>query len=369
MFAILFPRLNMNNLNQKVDNEVENLEKKLATFDKERHEEVTLDISSSVIDIVEEVSSTVVGITNIQNYQDLWDEEANFEEDTGSGVIYKVKDEDAYIVTNNHVVENADEVEVVLENGDSYEGELLGSDLFSDLAVVKVHAPDIKKAIKMGKSEHIKVGEPVIAIGNPLGHMLAGSVTQGVISGKQRTIPQDFDDDGNADWQAEVIQTDAAINPGNSGGALLNIKGELIGINSMKINQSLVEGIGFSIPIDAAKPIIDELETEGVVQRPYIGVELYALDEISKAEQKASFNLPKKVTSGVYIWSVEPFSPAHVAGLQKFDVITKLDDKSVSNLLELRDILYNQRKTGDEIDVTFYRDGEEMHTSVVLGVQ
>src|SRR5699024_10586561 len=135
-----------------------------------------------------------------------------------------------------------------------------------------------KKTIERGTSDNIKVGEPAIAIGNPLGHMFAGSVTQGVISGKQRTVPQDFNEDGRPDWQAEVIQTDAAINPGNSGGALINIDGQLIGINSMKINQTIAQGIGFAIPIDTAKPIIQELEETGSMTRPFLGVEIYSLE-------------------------------------------------------------------------------------------
>src|SRR5699024_7231526 len=136
-----------------------------------------------------------------------------------------------------------------------------------------------EQTIDIGTSENVKVGEPAVAIGNPLG-MFAGSVTQGVISGKQRTIPQDFNNDGRADWQAEVIQTDAAINPGNSGGALINIDGRLIGINSMKVNESAVEGIGFAIPIDTALPIIQELEGTGEVKRPYLGLEIYSLEEV-----------------------------------------------------------------------------------------
>src|SRR5699024_3892448 len=161
--------------------------------------------------------------------------------DVSSQVTDNVDDDHAFIVTNHHVVEEADEVEVLLADETKIEADLLGSDVFTDLAVLRADAEDIDGAIEMGTSEDLKVGEPVIAIGNPLGHMFAGSVTQGIISGKQRTIPQDFNQDGRADWQAEVIQTDAAINPGNSGGALINLEGQLIGINSMKINESMVE--------------------------------------------------------------------------------------------------------------------------------
>src|SRR5699024_10825858 len=164
--------------------------------------------------------------------------------------------------------------------------------------------------------EDVKVGEPAVAIGNPLGHMFAGSVTQGVISGTQRTIPLDINQDGRADWQAEVIQTDAETNPGNSGGALINIEGQLIGINSMKINQTSVEGIGFAIPIDTAMPVIEELEETGEVTRPYLGVEIYSLEEVPKAEWSRTLNLPEDIEGGVYVWSVEPLSPADQGGLE-----------------------------------------------------
>ena len=210
--------------------------------------------------------------------------ESNSEAGTGSGVIYKKDGEYAYIVTNHHVVDQADMIEIVLNDDTNLEAELLGSDLFTDLAVLRVDGNEIDSTIEMGSSDNVKVGEPVIAIGNPLGHMFAGSVTQGIISGKQRTIPQDFNQDGRPDWQAEVIQTDAAINPGNSGGALINIEGQLIGINSMKISQTIAQGIGFAIPIDTARPIIEELEETGKVTRPYLGVEIYSLDEVPKVE-------------------------------------------------------------------------------------
>lgn len=330
---------------------------------------VNVDITTNVTEVVEEVSPTVVGITNIQRQANFWENPEGDEAGTGSGVIYKKDDQYAYVVTNYHVIEGADELEVVMYDDKHLEAELLGGDLFTDLAVLRMDGKDIKKTIEMGTSENIKVGEPVIAIGNPLGHMFAGSVTQGIISGKQRTIPQDFNLDGRSDWQAEVIQTDAAINPGNSGGALINMEGLLIGINSMKVNQAAVEGIGFSIPIDIAEPIIAELESTGEVTRPYLGVEIYSLDEVPKVEQKDTFNLPDKVEGGVYVWSVEPLSPADRAGLKRLDVITKLDGKEVMDMIDLRKILYQEKEVGDNLEITVYRDGEEKVMTVKLGTQ
>ncbi|MUV37911.1 Peptidase Do [Lentibacillus sp. JNUCC-1] len=288
---------------------------------------------------------------------------------TGSGVIYKQEGDTVYIVTNHHVIEGADTVEIVLSDETQHEAEVVGSDLFSDLAVLKVSGLGIDQAMTIGSSENLKVGEPAIAIGSPLGMAFSGSVTQGVISGKQRTVPQDFNRDGRADWQAEVIQTDAAINPGNSGGALINIEGQLIGINSMKINEQDVEGIAFAIPVDSALPIMKKLEETGEVVRPYMGVEIYSLEEVPQAEWQSTLKLPGDVDGGVYVWSVERLSPADQAGLQELDVITELDGKPVMNMIELRQILYYEKEIGDDVEVTYYREGDQKKATIKLGVQ
>lgn len=329
---------------------------------------VNVDVTTQITEIVEDVTPAVVGVTNIQLQVDFWQQDGN-EAGTGSGVIYKTDDNYAYVATNHHVIEGADTVEVVLYDETGIEAEIMGSDLFSDLAVLRMDVNSIEKVIELGSSDDLKVGEPAIAIGNPLGHMFAGSVTQGVISGTQRTIPVDFNQDGRADWQAEVIQTDAAINPGNSGGALINIKGQLIGINSMKINQTSVEGIGFAIPINAALPVIKELEETGEVKRAYLGVEIYSLEEVPKAEWSKTLNLPEEVDGGIYIWSIETTSPAGDAGLKRLDVITELDEKTVKSPIDLRKTLYEEKDIGDELKVTFYRNGEKQETTVTLGVQ
>ncbi|KHE67306.1 S1C family serine protease, partial [Halobacillus sp. BBL2006] len=174
---------------------------------------------------------------------------------------------------------------------------------------------------------------------------------------------------GLEDWQAEVIQTDAAINPGNSGGALINIDGQLIGINSMKIAQSAVEGIGFAIPIDSAMPIINELEEFGQVNRPYIGIEAYGLNEVPTSEWNNTLNLPEEVEGGLYIRSIRQMSPAAKAGLKPLDVITELDGQKVEDIIDLRKYLYNEKDPGDEMEITYYRDGEKNTVTVTLGSQ
>lgn len=329
---------------------------------------ISVDVSSQIIDVVEQVSSAIVGITNIQKRADFWSGDEINEAGTGSGVIYKLTDDSAYIVTNHHVVEEADVVEIILDDDTNIEAELLGSDIFTDLAVLKAPRSEIpiEHAINMGTSNNVKVGEPVIAIGNPLGHMFAGSVTQGVISGKQRTIPIDLNQNGRPDWQTDVLQTDAAINPGNSGGALINIEGQLIGINSMKVNQEIAQGIGFAIPIDAAKPIIAQLEETGTVHRPHMGVEIYSLEEVPQTEWEDTLNIPNDVTGGVYIWSIDRQSPAELAGLRRLDVITSFAGEEVEDIVALRKILYEEKQIGDEVEVVYYRNGKKHKTSVIL---
>lgn len=332
---------------------------------------VQLDVRTQITDVVDKVMPSVVGVVNIQTQENFWQEnnDSARQGGVGSGVIYKKEDGTAYVVTNNHVIEGASEIEVVLSDETKVKAQLVGGDLFTDLAVLKMPGDQVKQVAELGTSENLKVGEPAITIGNPLGLSFAGSVTQGIISGKERAIPQDFNGDGLEDWQAEVIQTDAAINPGNSGGALINIDGQLIGINSMKIAQSAVEGIGFAIPIDSAKPIIEELEEFGQVNRPYIGIEAYGLNEVPTSEWSQTLNLPEDVEGGLYIRSIRQMSPAAKAGLEPLDVITALDGNPVTDIIELRKYLYNEKDAGEDMEITFYRDGEQSKTKINLGSQ
>lgn len=330
---------------------------------------ISVNIATQVTDIVERVTPAVVGVENIQTQSfHFWDQ-AIYDGGTGSGVIYRKDDESAFIVTNHHVIEGADQIEVILEDDTRLIAELRGTDLYTDLAVLEVDATHVDVVIELGNSELTKVGEPVIAIGNPLGLGLSGSVTQGIISGTQRSIPQDLSGDGLADWQADVIQTDAAINPGNSGGALINMSGQLIGINSMKINQAAVEGIGFAIPINEALPIIQELESTGQMTRAFLGVEAYSLIDVPKTEWQQSLMLPAEVTGGIYIQSVEPFTPADYAGLQAYDVIVELDGQPVHTIVDLRKFLYQQKGPGDQLLIRFYRLGEVDQVTVELTKQ
>ncbi|UOQ95678.1 trypsin-like peptidase domain-containing protein [Halobacillus shinanisalinarum] len=331
---------------------------------------VQLDVSSQITKVVEEVSPAVVGVVNLQSQANFWEQGGDTEQaGAGSGVIYKKEDGTAYVVTNYHVIEGANEIEVVLSDGTKKTAQLVGGDVFTDLAVLKMSDENVKQVAKFGSTDKLQVGEPAIAIGNPLGLRFAGSVTKGIISGKQRAIPQDFNGDGQKDWQAEVIQTDAAINPGNSGGALINIDGQVIGINSMKIAQSSVEGIGFAIPIDTVKPIIEEIEQYGQVNRAFIGIEAYGLSQVPISERENTLNLPDEVEGGLYIRSITRLSPADKAGLQPLDVITTIDGEPVETIIDLRKYLYEEKDPGDKLEITYYRDGEQNTVTVTLGSQ
>lgn len=311
---------------------------------------------------VEETSKAIVGVSRLQK-ANIW--EPNQETGTGSGIIYKKEEGKAYVVTNHHVVDGAEELEITLNNDETIPAKVLGSDELADLAVLEIDGSKIDTVAKLGSSEDLNVGETVIAIGNPLGLEFSNSLTKGIVSGVNRSVSVDTTGDRQPDWTTEVIQTDAAINPGNSGGALVNTQGEVIGINSMKIAQQAVEGIGFAIPIDSAKPLMEQLENDGEIARPYVGISAAALEEVPPAYQE-NIALPKDVKRGLVIANVETGSPADKAGLQQFDVITKINGEDVTSFLDLRKFLYDKANIGEKIKINFYRNGEKETANLEL---
>ncbi|TCI54029.1 trypsin-like serine protease [Exiguobacterium sp. SH1S21] len=273
----------------------------------------------------------------------------------GSGVIYKKENGSAYIVTNHHVVNGAERLTVTFNDGSTAEAKLMGSDATYDLAVLEVDADNVSSVIKIGKSSELKPGQTVIAIGNPLGQF-ENSVTRGIVSSTSRLVPVDTDENGQADFNAEVIQTDAAINPGNSGGALINESGQLIGINSMKIATDSVEGVGFSIPVDIALPLINQIEQTGEVNHPSLGVSLRDVNEFPPGYLTEQINLPESVTVGTIIVDVQANSSAAAAGLEARDVIVKINDQPVSSFIDLRSELI--RDTDGVVTIEYVRDGK-----------
>lgn len=303
---------------------------------------------------INETAKAVVGVLNLQQ-QNVW--KPSQEVGTGSGIVYKKENGKAYIVTNNHVVDGAEEVEIALNDDDRIKAKVLGTDALTDLAVIEIDGKKIDTVAKFGASGDMQIGDTVIAIGNPLGMDFSGSVTKGIISGLERSIEVDTNGDQQPDWVTEVMQTDAAINPGNSGGALVNSDGEVIGINSMKIARQAVEGIGLAIPIDAAIPIIEQLEKNQQVARPYIGISTVALNQVP-TQYRNQIELPESIDNGMVIAQAELDSPAGKAGLQQFDVITKIDNQEISSLLDLRKYMYSETKIGDTVKLEIYRDGK-----------
>ncbi|WP_158737103.1 S1C family serine protease [Alteribacillus sp. YIM 98480] len=335
----------------------------------EQQQNVNVSVNSDITEAVNNVSDAVVGVFNLQRSEFWQEEEGGQNQGTGSGVIYKVEGDSAFIVTNHHVIEGASQVEVSLSDEQRVEAELVGSDVLTDLAVLQIDAEGVDTVAEFGNSENINVGEPAIAIGNPLGTNLSRTVTQGIISATERSIPVDLTGNGQPDWNAEVMQTDAAINPGNSGGALININGQLIGINSMKIAQSTVEGIGFAIPSAVAIPVIEDLETKGEVERPQMGIGIRSLSEIPSYHWQETLKLPSDVDSGVFVTNVAQGTPAQEAGLQEYDVITSVDGEEITDGHDLRKYLYTEAEIGNTIEVTFYREGEQQTTELTLNAQ
>lgn len=333
-------------------------------------ENVSSVVTSDVTEVVDATSASVVGVTNLQSgQQSPFSQSAGSEPQeagAGSGVIYKKEGDSAFIVTNNHVVEGAEQVMITLSDGTEIDAEVLGTDIWTDLAVLKTAADEIEAVAEFGDSSVLKAGEPVIAIGNPLGLQFSGSVTTGVISGTERSIPIDINKDGTEDWQAEVLQTDAAINPGNSGGALINSQGQLIGINSMKIARDAVEGIGLAIPINSAIPIIEDLEAKGEVERPSLGVSILDLESVPAPIRQNELNLPAEVENGVVVEGVAEGSGAETAGLRQSDVIVEMGGEKIPTVLELRQHLYTKVEVGDTLNIKFYRGAELMEAEVEL---
>lgn len=282
----------------------------------------------------------------------------------GSGVIYKKDGEYAYIVTNTHVINGANKLDIRLADGTKVPGEIVGTDTYSDIAVVKISSEKVSAVAEFGDSSQLTVGETAIAIGSPLGSEYANTVTQGIISSLNRTVSLKSED-GQA-ISTKAIQTDTAINPGNSGGPLINIQGQVIGITSSKIatnGGNSVEGLGFAIPSNDAIKIIEQLEKNGKVTRPALGIQMVNLSNLSTTDLQ-KLKLPDNITSGVAVRSVQPNMPAN-GHLEKYDVITKVDGNPITSATELQNALYSH-SVGDEMTITYYRNGKEETTTIKL---
>jgi len=330
---------------------------------------VSVRVDTGTVDAVKKVENAVVGVINIGRSRTNWmnSNTQDVEQGEGSGVIFEKKDGKAHIITNYHVIDQAQKLEIALPTGEKVEAKILGADMYADLAVLEIDGAKVSAVAELGDSSTLQVGEPAIAIGNPLGMKFSRTVTQGIISSLERSMPMDFNEDGQDDWELDVLQTDAAINPGNSGGALVNIQGQVIGINTLKISKEGVEGLGFALPINDVKAIVSELMDKGKLERSYLGVQPFDLTNVPRYNWKETLNLPDEVQAGVVIQNeIGKFSPAGEAGLRQYDVIVKLDGKEINTGAQLRKFLTLNKKPGDSVEVTYYRDGFKKTANVKL---
>lgn len=312
-------------------------------------------VDNSIADAVEKVYDAVVVIEAYNN---------DTLKSTGTGFVYKKTGGKGYIMTNNHVVDDANNVKIIYSNGTTTTADILGKETYSDIAVLTVKDDTVLSVVSLGDSTKMRLGDTVFTIGSPLGSEYSGTVTRGILSNKDRLVAVSLTSGSTSDWIMKVLQTDAAINPGNSGGPLLNINGEVIGINSLKLVENEIEGMGFAIPIEDAIYYAEILEKGEKISRPYMGIGMLDISN-PYSLRYYGINIDSSVTSGVVITEVEKNSPAYKAGLQKGDVIYQINDEDVNSIAEFRYVLYKSRP-GDMITLKYYRGADKKSVNVKL---
>lgn len=310
---------------------------------------------TSIRDSVEKSKDSVVMIRGFNGSSEI---------STGTGFVYKTDDKYGYIMTNQHVVDNVNNVILVLSDDREVEGTILGGDEYLDLAIIRLKKEDVIDVAKIGVSSQSKVGDTVFTIGSPMGYDYRGTVTSGILSGMDRMVSVSVGNSKVDDYVMKVLQTDAAINPGNSGGPLLNINGEVIGVNSMKLVKEEIEGMGFAIPIEYAMSHIDSLEKGEEIKWPVLGISMINVSD-SSSLYRSGIRVSSEITSGVVVANVIESSGASKSDLKKGDVIIAINGEKVKNTAYLRYELFKY-KPGDEIEVTYYRNGRDSTTKVTL---
>ena len=312
------------------------------------------------------VKSVVTVENDLSNDTTVSDNKNESDNEIGSGVVYKKVGDSIYIFTNAHVVGDQEKQKVTYGNDKSVTGKVIGKDKWSDLAVVKAKVADENiKPMTMGDSNNIKLAEPILVIGNPLGTDFKGSVSQGIVSGLNRHVPVDIDKNDNYDALMKAFQIDAPVNPGNSGGAVVDRDGRLIGIVSLKIDMHNVEGMAFAIPINDVRKIAKELEHKGKVNYPNTEIKIKNVGDIDDSERNA-INLPTKVNHGVLIGEVKENGLGDKSGLKKGDVIVELDGKKIEDNLRYRQVIYSHYDDQKTITAKIYRNGAEKNIKIKL---
>lgn len=308
---------------------------------------------NSIAISVEKAYDCVLTVVSYKNGQKI---------STGSGFIYKKDNKVGYIMTNNHVVDGADSVKVILSNNETVEAKILGKETYSDIAVLSIPEDKALAVAEIGNNDKMKLGDTVFTIGAPMGEEYSGTVTKGILSGKDRLVEVSFSG-STSDYYMKVLQTDAAINPGNSGGPLLNVNGDVIGINSLKLVQDEVEGMGFAIPIEDALNYAQSLEKGETIKRPFIGISMLDVTQTQLLWQYG-ISLPNNVTEGVVVLATQIGSPA-ASKLEKGDIIIGIDDEKISSVAELRYVLY-KHEPGDKIKIKYLRNNKENTAEITL---
>lgn len=315
--------------------------------------QITATDDNTIKSAISKVYDAVVVVEAYQNNQLIG---------TGTGFVYKKDDNNGYLITNHHVIEGASTVKVLNNNGQEVEAKVLGSDEYADIAVLSIDASAVMQVAEIGESSASEIGDSVFTVGSPLGTDYIGTVTKGILSGKDRTVEVELSN--NNTFMMEVLQTDAAINPGNSGGPLVNMNGEVIGVNSMKLVEDKIEGMGFAIPIELVMSAVERLEKGEEIERPLIGASLMDADNTYGLFYNKIL-LDDSITSGTVIVSVEEGYPAEAADLQKGDVILEVNGTKIKNTAHFRSQLYKY-SIGDTITLKINRDGKEMEVNVLL---
>ncbi len=284
---------------------------------------------------------------------------------TGSAFVYKTDNNYGYLLTNYHVVEGADSITLTMSDDTEAEATVLGGDEYLDLAVLRVDKSNVSMVANIGNSEDMNLGDTVFTVGTPMGEEYRGTVTSGILSGKDRMVSVSVSNSNSNDWVMRVLQFDASINPGNSGGPLLNANGEVIGICSLKLVDDEIEGMGFAIPIEYAMNHIESLEKGEEIEWPVLGVSMVNANDTTGLYRNG-ITIDRNITEGVVVVQAERGSGAAEAGLTTGDVITAIDGEEVADSAYLRYELY-QHQAGDTIKITYIRDGKENTVDVTLG--
>jgi len=287
---------------------------------------------------------------------------------SGTGFVYKMDEKKGYLITNYHVVSGGNKFIVINNQNEQIEATLLGGDMYADIAVLSINKDYVTKVAEIGKSDILKLGDTVFTVGAPVASQYSGTITDGIVSGIDRLVSVNLSNNifSSNNWKMNVIQTDAAINPGNSGGPLCNINGEVIGVTSLKLVDSNIEGMGFAIPINYVMTVVEHLEKGEEVKRPMLGISSLGINETYSLYLNGII-VDSEVDHGVVVVVVENNSPAAKAGIQKGDIILDIDGEKINDSASLRYILY-QHNVGDTIKITYYRNKEIKTVDVLLDV-